>query len=156
MNTEEEAPEPSYMATAAASPPALASSTATQEQEGIITQEETSTPTDPQTDPPKTSPYNTRSRKRASDPPRLSPYTTHYRMRTKKSQNMELLETAKLVLGHRPDEFERIGQSIACTLRRISENQRIHYERVLTELNTEGLLGHLDECSVLTNRNLAA
>ncbi|XP_066457448.1 uncharacterized protein [Eleutherodactylus coqui] len=144
---EEVAPEPSCNATAAGSPPALDRSTMTEEQsvtvtqltttmQEIISQENTSAPVYPE-----------------ADNPRPVTFTTRFRNRSMKAENMELLETAKLLLGHRPDEFEHIGQSIACKLRRMAEPQRIHYERIVTQLNTEALLGHLDEGSCLSNTN---
>ncbi|KAG9472719.1 hypothetical protein GDO78_017772 [Eleutherodactylus coqui] len=134
---EEIVPEHRCMVPAAVSTPAMDKSTMTEERVQIISQEKTSTPIRPQTDPPRLSIYTTRSRKRA-----------------RKAENTDLLEAAKLLIGHRPDEFEHIGQSIACKLRRMAEPQRIHYERILTQLNTEALLGRLDEGSCLSNTNL--
>ncbi|XP_072002083.1 uncharacterized protein [Engystomops pustulosus] len=82
----------------------------------------------------------------------LSSGRSRRRSREQMNKTNELLQQAKQLLGTTPDEFDGIALNVAGKLRRMSERQRLYCERLVTDLLIKGLLGELDEETIIYNK----
>ncbi|XP_075131146.1 uncharacterized protein LOC142203932 [Leptodactylus fuscus] len=110
-----------------------------------VKEETEETDTSPSTVPSESSPT-------INAVPYLSPGRSRKRSREQMNKTNDLLQQAKQLLGSSADEFEGIALNVAGKLRRMSERQRLYCEKLITDLLIKGLLGELDEDTIIHNR----